>query len=258
MFLLKKIVSPFFLPLSFSIVILIMSFIYLQFRQTQRRGRVFVFFGIALLLLSGYNFTANQVLHYLEDQYPPISLEHIRNTQPPVKWIAVLGGGSLAAPNLPPTEQLCEASAARLIEAVRIHRLLPGSRLILSGGTVFNEGGDAQIMAKAAQFFDVKSRDIFIDSKSQDTEEQAVRIREVTGKDRFILVTSAAHMPRAVALFKKAGLDPIPAPAHFLSLRQLDRGNPLAYYPSAEGLRKMETAIHEYLGILWATIQGKI
>jgi uncharacterized SAM-binding protein YcdF (DUF218 family) len=64
-------------------------------------------------------------------------------------------------------------------------------------------------------------------------------------------------MRRAVALFKKAGTNPIPAPTHFIvhEGRLLGPGD---FFPSSGGLRRAETAAYEYLGLAWAKIRGKV
>lgn len=258
MFVFKKILGYVFSPLTFPVLVLIFGFFYLQFRRTQRKGKFYVLFGIVLLLLFSYQFTADRLLRTLENRYTPVSAETLAQAKPPIKWIAVLGGGHAPDSRLPATGQLSEAASARLIEAVRLHRQLPGSKLILSGGAVYSTLDEAQVMAKAAAILDIKSKDMVLEPKSCDTEEQAIRIREIVGKDRFLLVTSAAHMPRSMALFKKAGLQPVPAPAHFMAPMVSEKINPGMFFPSADDLRKSESAVHEYLGILWAKVRGKL
>ena len=257
MFLLKKIIAPLCLPLTFSLVILIFGFIFLYFRRKQRRGRVFVLLGILLLLFFSYDVTSGLLLRPLETRYPPFGAETLAAAKE-IKWIAVLGGGHIDSPTIPATSRLSEAAAARLIEAVRIHRELPGSRLILSGGAIYTASSEAKTMADAAPYFGIKAKDVVLEAQSRDTEEEALRIREIIGTGRLILVTSAAHMPRSMSLFRKVGLDPIPAPAHFLALEGSGKIVPHNFFPSAEGLRQSEIAVHEYLGILWAKLRGRI
>ncbi len=83
-----------------------------------------------------------------------------------------------------------------------------------------------------------------------DTAQEARAVRETLGGGSpLILVTSAAHMPRAMRHFQAVGLDPIPAPTQYLT----GRGRPtslLGWLPSSQSLRKSETAWHEYLGLL--------
>jgi uncharacterized SAM-binding protein YcdF (DUF218 family) len=64
-------------------------------------------------------------------------------------------------------------------------------------------------------------------------------------------------MPRSVSLFRKQGLDPLPAPTDHEAIQ----GNglrPGAFFPSGNGLKKSESAVHEYLGTLWARLRGQI
>ena len=64
-------------------------------------------------------------------------------------------------------------------------------------------------------------------------------------------------MTRALALFRKAGTNPIPAPTHFLT--QENKGvAPGNFFPNSGGLRLAETAAYEYLGLAWAKIRGKV
>ena len=87
---------------------------------------------------------------------------------------------------------------------------------------------------------------------SRDTADEAAAVRRMVGRDRFLLVTSAWHMARAMLIFEKAGLKPTPAPTgHLVKTGQGER-SPGFYFPRTDNLRKSEIAVHEYLGILWA------
>ncbi len=71
---------------------------------------------------------------------------------------------------------------------------------------------ESKIMADLAIELGLDKRDIVEESAALDTEDQAILIKKIVGKDKFILVTSAFHMPRSMAFFRKNGMDPIPAP----------------------------------------------
>ena len=77
------------------------------------------------------------------------------------------------------------------------------------------------------------------------------------GPEKIILVTSAAHMPRSMALFRKRGLEPIPAPADF-RVRGAQRPVPGRVFPHGSSLSEVEIAAHEYLGLAWAWLRGMI
>ncbi|MCH7750439.1 MAG: YdcF family protein [Acidobacteria bacterium] len=72
--------------------------------------------------------------------------------------------------------------------------------------------------------------------RSLDSKDQALAIQALVGGDRFVLVTSASHMPRTVAMFRKVGLDPIPTPTEYLSKTKQSSSIPSAVFPSAGGL----------------------
>jgi len=258
MFLLKKIISSLFLPLPVCTVLLIIGLIFLWFTGRQRLGRVLVSLGAATLLLFSNASIPNLLLQPLERHTPVLTtLEQVATlTQPPVKWIVVLGAGDIYSPTLPPTTQLHDASLARIVEAVRLHRELPESKMVLSEGTTFENVPVAEVMGRAMRALGVEEKDIVLETQSRDTEESAQFVQAIVGKDRFILVTSASHMRRSQALFRKLGMDPIAAPTDYESSSQGLRLSD--FYPSVGELHKADLALHEYLGLAWAKLRGKI
>jgi len=77
----------------------------------------------------------------------------------------------------------------------------------------------------------------------------------VTGTS-FLLVTSASHM-RTMALSRKLGMNPMPAPADFM-LQKRQGIHPGGFFPNAGAVRRMERAFHEYLGLIWSRIRRQI
>ncbi|MDD5169636.1 MAG: ElyC/SanA/YdcF family protein [Syntrophales bacterium] len=260
MFFLKKLITPLFYPLSSCLIIMSLGLVFLLFKRKQGWGKFFIILGMASLALFSYEFAADGLLGPLERQYQPINTARLTTAaKDEIKWIVVLGGGNKPDPRLPATAQLTEETSARLVEALRLHRELPGCRILVSGGAVFNSESEAQVMARAAELLGIKPQNLVLEPDSRDTEEEAVLIRKIVGADRFILVTTASHMPRSVALFRKTGLDPIPAPTQFLVTETKGTGiHPGAFYPNPRDLVKSGLAIHEYLGILWSKMRGKI
>ena len=255
MFLFKKLVAPFLMPVPFCLALVFAGLALLWLTGRQRAGKLLATAGALLLLLLGYGFTSGWVLSSLERRYAAVAdASHAAGR---VRWVVVLGGGSFADPGLPPEARLSEGSLARLVEGVRLHRQLPGSRLLLSGGGVFGSEPDSETMRALALGLGVEPAALVLDPASPDTETQAHVVREQVGGEEFFLVTSASHMPRSVALFRKAGTNPLPAPTHFLtqSNREFAPGD---FFPNAGGLRRAETAAYEYLGLAWAKVRGKI
>jgi uncharacterized SAM-binding protein YcdF (DUF218 family) len=259
MFLLKKFISPLLLPVPFCSLLLIFGLILLWSGRRQKAGKVLITIGSLLLILLSYGMSTKWLLLPLERQYPPV-LNATSVTAPdgqPVKWIVVLGGGGSRSTHVPSPSQLTNASLARLIEGIRLHRQIPGSKLILSEGNIFESGPVGEVMGKVAEDLGVNKDEMVLETQSQDTEGQAGLILPIVGSDRFFLVTSGSHMPRSIALFRKAGMNPIAAPTDF-EAASAESWRPSAFYPSAGGLRKAELAIHEYLGLAWSKLRGKI
>ena len=254
MFLFKKITALLVYPLSLCFEILLFGLFLLWFTRKQKIGKIIVSISVFLLTLFSYGAISNTLLKPLEYKYTPLlNLEDMHH----VKWVVVLGGGHTSDPQLPITNQLSDASTARLIEGIRLHNMLPESKIILSGGGLFDPVPNAKIMADVALSIGVDKEDLVLESVSKDTKDEAGLIQKIVGKDQFVLVTSASHMPRSVALFKKYGMHPIPAPTdYFVKKRQ--RVSPAMFFPSASDLYKTERAFHEYLGIAWAKLRGQI
>jgi uncharacterized SAM-binding protein YcdF (DUF218 family) len=125
------------------------------------------------------------------------------------------------------------------VEGIRIYRNLPGSKLILSGGGGFDPVPNAKIMANVASILGINDSDMILEPDSKDTKDEAILIQKIVGDNKFILVTTASHMPRSMALFKKRGMQPIPAPIdHAMKRRQ--GINPGVFFPSSGKIRNAE------------------
>jgi uncharacterized SAM-binding protein YcdF (DUF218 family) len=252
MYLLKKVISRVLFPVPLSLEILCVGLYLLWCTRKQRTGKALITFGTMLLAGLSYFFTANVLLRPLEHLYPPLDITSRRvSALPAVKFIMVLGAKASSDPGIPITSRVSPELMVRLIEGVRLHRELPGSKLILSG-----DNGAAQNMAQVAEALGVSPQDVILSPTPRDTEEEAMRVAPLLGQSPFVLVTSAAHMPRAMGLFKKRGLQPMPAPTDYLAPRH--RPDLEDLFPNAFNLFKSQTAVYEYLGLVWAKLRGKI
>jgi uncharacterized SAM-binding protein YcdF (DUF218 family) len=252
LFLLKKIAGELVSPLALIVLILFIALVLLWFTRRQRLGKLLATAGLLLLVLAAYGGLGGPALRALEGDYAPLA-------SPPsdVKWIVVLGGASSSDPDLPAAQRASPATLARAVEGVRLYRLLPGAKLVVSGAAVLAGGADADTMAAIAQELGVPREAIVLDTVSADTETQARTARALVKGERCIVVTSAAHMRRSLALFRKAGVDALPAPTHFLSQRNasLSLGD---FFPRAGSIHGADVAAHEYLGLAWGRLTGRI
>jgi uncharacterized SAM-binding protein YcdF (DUF218 family) len=114
----------------------------------------------------------------------------------------------------------------------------------------------AQVMAAAARSLGVAAEDVVADVTARDTDDEATALTARLGKEPFILVTSASHMPRSVALFRNRGASPIPAPTDHGAL---GGGIGLDDFKLRPGpVSETGLAIHEYVGMLWSRLRGQI
>lgn len=255
MFLFKKVFSRLLFPVPLCSEILVIGLILLSFRRSQKAGRIVVSCGVVLLLLLSSGPAGDYLLGRLEREFPP--LVTTSEGFPAFNYVVVLSGGASSAPDIPLSSQLSGESLARLVEGVGLHKKLAGSKLVLSGGSLGDPVAEAEIMARVALLLGVSQQDIVLESRSRDTEEEARFLQPLLQTQPFILVTSAAHMPRAMALFRKAGTKPVPAPTGYLTKQQGSKRFDY-YYPGLPGLSKTSTAVYEYLGLAWAKLRGRI
>ncbi len=257
MFLLKKFIAPCFYPMPLCIMLLLAGLIFLWFTSRQKTGKILVSAGTAAIILLGYG-VFDFLLRSLEYQYSQYVHEKtVHDLGKTPTFVVVLAGGYTSDPDIPLTSQISSASLTRLAEGIRIFRKIPGSKLILSGGGAFDPVPEAKAMASAALFLGVDKSRIITESDSNDTEDQAEVIKSLVGKKDFILVTSALHMPRSVALFKKQGMNPIPAPTEHQT-KEAQKWNPGSLFPGPGGISKAKRAFHEYLGLVWSKLRGRI
>ncbi len=258
MFFFKKFITPLFYPFSVIILLLLTSMALLWFTRKQKAGKIIITSAACLLVILSYDYVPDLLLAPLENRYPTFSTGKTANPIPPVKWIVVLGGGYTNDPVRPPTDQLFSASLKRIAEGIRIHNSMPGSRLVLSGGPVYYSEPEAKIMLKVTKILGIDEKNIILETLSRDTEEQALNIKKLVGKDRFILVTSAYHMPRSIRTFNSYDLSPIAAPIDRLVKKNDGDFTPHDFYPSSQGINKASIAIHEYLGLAWLWLKTNI
>ncbi len=249
-----------------ALILLTIGIILLYLTKYQKPGKAVSLVSLCILLAVSYKPIALKFLHHLERQSLP--LLHSASAPPApnlpeAPWIVVLSSGHAIDPALPATSQLSIHSLARLIEAIRLHRLLPESKLLLSGGPIINRRSNGAVMAAAAQSLGVSKDAIVIGPLALDTHGEATQLRKVLGQSPFILVTSATHMQRSVGLFTKLGMQPLPSPAPYVT-RDVENENKKAipapgnFFPQARMLEASTQGIHEYIGMLWAKIRGRM
>ena len=174
MFLLKKIVTPFFLPVSVCVEVLLLGLILLWFTRLQKTGKVIVTIGFIILTGLSYGPVSEALLRPLEYKYPPLlNSDHLTE----VKWVVVLGGGHVSNPKIPVTSRISSSALYRLVEGIRHYRQRPGRKLILTGGVIFDPVSHAEVLSEVAQAIGVNKQDIVLEQHSMDTKDEALYVK---------------------------------------------------------------------------------
>lgn len=264
MFLLKKIIAALLMPLSVALVFLWAGWWLTRKTSVSSWGRSYLFLGVLGLTLASNKGVGVLLLRGLEGQYPP-QPAWTAGEPPPASLqactaVLVLGGGHAGPKDLPPNSRLSASALARIVEGCRIAQALPNAQLWTSGPYLSaQEESHAEVLAAVAVQLGVSRDRLRLIESGHDTEGEAAAVRlMVTNDTRVALVTSAWHMPRAVGLFKRAGVDVVPCPTDYAV-----RLNPQAGFwdyagCDLTGLERTQRAVYEYLGLTWAKLRGKL
>ena len=251
MFLAKKILSRIFFPVPLTLEVLLMGLFLLWFTRRQRAGKLLVTCGTLMLMCFSSLPVSSGLLRPLEHRYPPLLVSAGGENVAGMKYIAVLGGFGDHDPEVSIASHVAPDLMVRLVEGVRLHRQIPGSKLILSGSHDSAAG-----MAEVAETLGVNKEDILLLAEPRDTQAESRQVAPIVGKGRFILVTSASHMGRAMTIFHRQGLDPLAAPTDYLAPRHGLEFDDLV--PDGYKLFKSQIAVYEYLGQAWEALRGMI
>ena len=247
LWILKKIVSRLFFPLPVVMALLLLGVFW------KKKGRHVVLAAAVLLCLFSFAPFSQLLLRPLERPHAPVTAAGLNRE---VAWVVVLGGGARDEAWLTPEDRLGNEALKRLIEGVRLCRLLPEAHLVLSGGSFRDRTPEAVLMGDIALGQGISPERIILEADSLDTADQARYLNARIGERPFYLVTSASHMTRALGMFKRLGTNPIAAPTDFRALP-----GPFQVWDlflQAGALANTERAFYEYLGLAWSRLRGQI
>lgn len=242
-----KLLSLFVHPLSLGLL-LVGTGVVAMVRWGQS-GMALVVGGALVLWVFSTPIVSDWLRGELEEQHPPTRVDAL----PSAEAAVVLGGG-VSPPRPPRIHPDLNDAADRVWHAARLYHAGKVPLVVASGGTQPWKRPDArEAPATSALLKDwgVPGDSILRESKSANTYENATRTAELMdrqGLHRVLLVTSALHMPRALAVFRSAGIEAVPAPT---DVQVGDRRHTvLDVLPDAEALAGSTAAIREYVGYL--------
>ncbi len=213
-------------------------------------ARLLLLFSIVFIAALHSGIAARGIGYYLESRYPPV-----RDCRSVGSYdaIVVLTGGVTPPGGLVPRPQIDVSMFRRLDEALRLYRQVR-KPIVVSGGHVdpFTPAqGENQAACDTLARWGVPPADIVPEPRSRDTFESAEQVRVILrgrGWRRYLLVTSALHMPRSMFIFSAIAPEPVAAPGDFV-VAPIPL-SPLALFPSESAARDTYAALHEYVGLL--------
>lgn len=250
-------------PYTWLVALLGLLTVLISRRVSPARLRWLRILSVSTLLLAyllGTPIIARTLLGSIEAQYPPFDPTALKRFDA----IVVLSGGALGKGSLRPSDQLTETSMERTLCGADLFARGLGHRLLLTGGdaSIFGEGPQEAVeMKRLALKLGVPEPAILLETRSRTTYENAVETKRLLGNASILLVTSASHIPRAVALFRKQGLDVTPAPCGYLVRNRPDdllTLTPFDFLPGLHALQLTTIAITEWAGTILYQITGKL
>jgi uncharacterized SAM-binding protein YcdF (DUF218 family) len=135
----------------------------------------------------------------------------------------------------------------RVVEGIRLFHLLSGGPALIMTGCGPDKDMGSRMAAFAASL-GVPAEKLIPENHAKDTYGNATEVQPIVKDQPFLLVTSAVHLPRAMLIFQKLGMKPIPAPGDF---RYSTRYILYDFFPTGDNLTNMEAAVHEYIGLAY-------
>ena len=245
-------------PSSLAAILLAIGLLVLALTRRRRLGLAVSFSGLAILLVGGFLAVGNALVLPLEERFAKGTLP-AAGAQ--VDGIIILGGFedgwvSAGRPGLAVNE-----AAERITEGVRLARAYPDAKVVFTGGVGglfdFSDGAAGPIGEYLTAVGIDKSR-IVLEGRSRNTWENALFTKELVAPEngeRWLLVTSAYHMPRSVGVFRKLGFPVVAAPVDY---RTRDARDLTAVFMSpADGLKRLDLGVREWIGLLGYWLTGR-
>lgn len=257
---LSKLLPSFFYPLGLACLLMIVALVVLRKRPLWAERLIAL--ALIVLLVASNTWVCRALVRSLEWQYIP------RGELPQMPAIVVLGGG--IKQKVPPRPWVdVSEKGDRILYGSQLYKQGKAPWLILSGGRINWEGigpSESGDMAEIAQAMGVPKSAILEDKTSLNTYQNAVNVRKVLDEKgierRVLLVTSALHMPRSLLIFKRQGIEAIPAPTDFLMTEPQEEEEKtwqnfvLNLLPDPENLGNVTGALKEYIGLAVYRLRG--
>jgi uncharacterized SAM-binding protein YcdF (DUF218 family) len=246
MFALKQFLKSCVLPPGFWLILLLAVFFFWK-RHWARK--LLLVSGILIFLFHN-GIVASGLLWPLESRYKLLQDPH---SAAPYDAIVTLTAGMTPPGGLIQFPRISEPQYHRLAEVFRLYKIDP-KPVIVSGGHVdpfTPTEGENRMTCDFLVGMGVPRAHVIAEPKSRDTYESAVEVRKIMEKNgwrRYLLVTSASHMPRSMLVFSRIAPEPVPAPGDFTIRRFV--WSPLRLLSDENSAKDIGAAMNEYVGLV--------
>jgi len=244
----KLLVIP-FNPIGLTLVLLLSGLLVMFIWRKTKISAILFSCAFGVIFLFSSPLMSRPLMRGLEKQYLPSA------NYEKASAVVLLGGATVG--KIPPRIYAeTNDNANRIFHSVRVFRQSGSPKLILTGGIIEFASNDSVSEAQSMfsllnELFGIDSCDVLLEHESRNTKENAIftkrKMEEAGMGNDIILVTSAYHMPRSAAIFRKAGFSVTPAPTGYYEEERLGF-KPYRWLPSAKSLYKSTVALHEYYG----------
>ena len=255
-FILSKTLGVMLLPTNFLIGVGLLGAILLATRFASL-GRKLMVASVVLLAICGFSPLGKLLLYPLESRFPP--WDAARGAP---DGIVVLGGSIDADLSAAHGAAIVRTAADRIIAAAALAHRYPNARVVFSGGNpnlVSNDAREADFAGALFESLGTSKARLMMERRSRNTQENAEFSKTLAAPkdgERWLLVTSALHMPRSIGLFRKAGFN---VEAYPVDWRVGERADLLTFSAIAlDGLGRTDVAMREWMGLVAYRATGKI
>lgn len=239
-------------PSNLLVISALFSLVLLIFHR--RTGVIVAQLSLAAIVVLAFSPIGNALLTPLEQRFPEGEFP-----EGPIQGIIVLGGSYDTESHSYLSTIILEEDTEPFAVMVDLARRYPEAKIIFSGGTDPSTPGpsEASIVKKYFVSFGIAPERILIEERSQTTAENArftADLLHPVPSARWLLVTSAYHMPRAMGVFRKVGFNVLAFPAGLRThgWRDLWRVEAAA----TDNLRRVDIAVHEWVGLFYYKLRG--
>lgn len=250
----SKIFWLMFHPISIIAILLIISLIFLllNFKIT---GSVVLAIALVSLFIGAYTNLGSQLLRPLEERFP-------KSAALPEKIDGIIVLGGFIINDISENRQITELNSAadRIVEGIRLARLYPQAKLVISGeGGVYSKGNSEETPIKnLLSSLGFHSENLILENESRNTVENALmskKAADIQADENWLLVTSAYHMPRSMGVFRNAGINVYAAPTDYKTLSSGSFG--LSSSSPDDTMSRLSAAMREWIGLLAYYWTGK-